>query len=166
MNVIPKRASTLFLKTVLVIIGVAVLALAVFGFPNMWAGIPREWPAIEFTQAVYPGLIAIFLTVFPFWFALLQAFKLLQYIDANDAFSHRSIRALAYIKYSAVCMSGLYMVAMPLAYVVAELDDAPGLIVVSFAFACAPLVVATFAAVLQKLIQNALDLKTENDLTV
>ena len=166
MNVIPKRASTLLLKTVLVLIGLAVLALAVFGFPDMWASIPKEWPAVLFTAAVYPGLIGIFLTVFPFWFALFQAFKLLQYIDTNNAFSDHSIRALKRIKYAAVCMSALYMIAMPLAYVVAELDDAPGLILMSFAFACAPLVVATFAAVLQKLVQNALDLKTENDLTV
>jgi hypothetical protein len=161
-----KRASTLFLKTVLVVIALAVLALAIFGFPNIWEGVPKEWPAIMFTQAVYPGLIGIFLTVIPFWFALFQAFKILQYIDQNNAFSNRSIQALKYIKYCAVCMTALYMTAMPLAYVVAELDDAPGLILISFAFACAPLVVATFAAVLQMLIQNALDLKTENDLTV
>ena len=48
----------------------------------------------------------------------------------------------------------------------AELDDAPGLGVIALAFVCMPLVIATFAAVLEKLLQNAIDIKSENDLTV
>lgn len=161
-----KRASTLLLKTVLAVIVVAVVALAIFGFPNIWMGVQAEWPAITTTNVVYPGLIGIFLTIIPFLFALFQAFKLLQYIDKNTAFSAQSIQALANIKHCAIAMTALYMTAMPLMFIIAEIDDAPGLILISFAFFCAPLVVATFAAVLQKLVQNALDLKIENDLTV
>jgi len=63
-------------------------------------------------------------------------------------------------------MTLLYATALPLAFFVAEIQDAPGLIVMSDAFASAPLVVATFAAVLQKLVQNALDMKMEHDLTI
>lgn len=160
-----KRASTLFLKAVLVVIGIAVLALTIFAFANIWVGAAAEWP--DFTYVIYPGLLGIFLTVIPFLFALFQAFKLLQYIDKNNAFSDLSIKALRYIKYSAVTMTVLYMVAiMPIAFIVAHLDDAPGAVPIAAAFACTPLVVATFAAVLQKLIQSGLDLKSENDLTV
>lgn len=159
-----KRASTLFLKAVLVVIGGIVLVGSVWSFPYAWVGATTDLP--DFTHILYPGLIGIYAAMFPFLFALVQAFMLLQYIDKNRAFSDMSVKALKIIKYCAVAMSALYMIAMPLAYIIAELDDAPGLIIISFAFACAPLVVATFAAVLQKLIQNALDMKREHDLTV
>jgi hypothetical protein len=45
---------------------------------------------------------------------------------------------------------------------VADKDDAPGLVFVPFA----SLVIAVFAAVLRRLLQEAINIKTENDLTV
>ena len=63
-------------------------------------------------------------------------------------------------------MSMLYWVGMPLIITIADYDDAPGGVLIGAAFASAPLIVATFAAVLQKLVQTALDIKLENDLTV
>jgi ABC-type tungstate transport system substrate-binding protein len=51
-------------------------------------------------------------------------------------------------------------------YPIADADDAPGLIIIGAAIACAPVVIAVFAAVLERLLQSAIDLKSENDLTV
>ncbi len=164
MKVPLKRASTFFLRAAIAIMALVALALCIFLFPNVLVGAPEEWPAA--LPVLYIGFIGIYLTIIPFLFALYQALKLLRYIDTNNAFSESSINALRSIKFSAITMTLLYLTAMPLAYVFAELDDAPGVIVISFAFACAPLVVATFAAVLQKLVQNALDMKMENDLTI
>jgi hypothetical protein len=164
MNISAKRASTLFLKAALIVIALIATAIWFFSFPNVWNGLAVEWPMLN--RSLFPGLFGIYSSIVPFLFALIQAFILLRYIDKNDAFSFGSIRALRNIKFAAVVMCVLLMCAMPLAFIVAELDDAPGLIIISFAFACAPLVVATFAAVLQKLVQNAIDIKSENDLTV
>lgn len=161
-----KRVSTLFLKAVLIVIAIGMLVFAAFAFPSIWKGLPAEWPALIATNFLSIGLIGIFATAMPFLFALFQAFKLLQYIDRNDAFSTLSVRALRNIAYSAISMTVLYATALPLIFLIAELDDAPGLILIYSAFAGAPLVVATFAAVLQKLVQNAIDIKSENDLTV
>ena len=158
-----KRAPTFFLKAVIILIAAVVLALCAFLFPMIY----RElWQAPEFSAVIYPALTGLFATPLPFFFALIQAFKLLQYIDHQHAFSERSIEALSLIKYSAIAMSILYAACMPLVAVFAELDDAPGAIIIGAAFVCAPLVVATFAAVLEKLVQSALALKLENDLTV
>lgn len=159
-----KRASTLFLKAVVILIGVIALAICVFTFPHAWKGGMQGVP--EFAYAVYPGLFGIYATIIPFLFALLQSFKLLHYIDGNNAFSELSIKALRNIKFSGIAMSMLYALALPMAFIIAELDDAPGLVLMSSAIAGAPLVVATFAAVLQKLVRNALDMKMEHDLTV
>jgi len=161
----PKRASTFFLKTVLIFIGCIALALCVFSLPNVWIGAAREWPMIS-ARLLYPGLIGIYATIIPFLLALYQAFRLLRLIDRHNAFSKSSIDALRNISFCAVAMTLLYFLAMPLVVSVADSDDAPGLVLISFAFACAPLVIATFAAVLQKLVRNALDMKTENDFTI
>ncbi len=161
---IKKRVSTLFLKTVLIIIGTAVVLLCVFSFPNIWLRAPEALKV--FGYVLYPGLFGVYATSIPFLFALYQAFKLLHYIDKNKAFSQESVTALRTIKYCAIAMSILYATAMPLVVLIAELDDAPGAAAMGMAVVCAPLVVATFAAVLQKLVQHAIDLQLENDLTV
>lgn len=63
-------------------------------------------------------------------------------------------------------MSICYAVGIPYLFHVAQLDDAPGLGLIALAFASSPLVVATFAAVLEKLLQSAINIKSENDLTI
>ncbi len=164
MNAPFKRASTYFLKAVIILIGIVALAICAFAFPAMWHAVNGGLP--EFAPVIYPAFIGLYATAIPFFFALYQAFKLLHYIDTNSAFSELSVRALRNITYSAIAMSVLYAAAVPLAFVVAELDDAPGLGAIALAIVFAPLIVATFAAVLKKLVQSAIDLKTENDLTV
>jgi hypothetical protein len=49
---------------------------------------------------------------------------------------------------------------------VAQKDDAPGLFALALVFIGASFSVAVFAAVLQQLLQNAIAIKKENDLTV
>jgi cellulose synthase/poly-beta-1,6-N-acetylglucosamine synthase-like glycosyltransferase len=163
-DALTKRASTFFLKGVLVLITIAVLALCVFLLPQIWIVVLRELP--EFTRLTYPALIGFSASALPFFFAIFQAFMLLQYIDKNSAFSEVSVQALRNIKFSAIAMSVCYAMCIPILFTYAQIDDAPGLGAITLAIVCAPLVVATFAAVLQKLVQNAVDMKAENDLTI
>lgn len=159
-----KRGTTFFLRGVIVIIGLGVLALCIFGLPV----IVRE--VFEFLSELaylkYPTLVGLYISAATFFFALWQAMKLLNYIDKNIAFSELSIKALKKIKYCAVIMSGLYLLNMPVIFLVADKDDAPGLVIIGMAFACAPIVVAVFGALLQKLLENGMEIKSENDLTV
>lgn len=55
---------------------------------------------------------------------------------------------------------------MPFVYIVAEKDDAPGLIIIGMVPLFASMVIAVFTAVLQKLLKTAIEIKAENDLTV
>ncbi|WP_407066435.1 DUF2975 domain-containing protein [Geobacillus sp. TFV-3] len=48
----------------------------------------------------------------------------------------------------------------------AEKDDAPGVIFVGLLVPFASFVIAVFAAVLQKLLQQAIEIKQENELTI
>ena len=159
-----KRASTLFLKTVLFVMGAIVVAFCIFAIPSISNGVGVEWPKLAYLK--YPILILGYMTAVPFFIALYQAFKLLSYIDKNNAFSELSVKALKYIKYSGIAMCILYAASMPILFQIADADDAPGLILLGALITAAPMVIAVFAAVLQKLLKNAIDIKSESDLTV
>ncbi|MEH6994350.1 DUF2975 domain-containing protein, partial [Neobacillus drentensis] len=120
----------------------------------------------DYAHILYPLVIGMYVSVIPFFAALVQAFKLLSYIDKNQAFSELSVNALKNIKICALTISGLYLVILPFVYLVAELDDAPGLIIIGIVPVFASMVIAVFAAVLQRLLKEAIDIKSENDLTV
>lgn len=157
-----KRGSTLFLKTAVILMGIPVLALCIFGLP--WLANNPVNP--DYAHILYPIVIGMYVSVIPFFVALYQAFKLLSYIDKNQAFSELSVKALKNIKFCAMIISGLYVVILPFVYLVAELDDAPGLIIIGMVPIFASMVIAVFAAVLQRLLQEAIDIKSENDLIV
>ncbi|MBJ8005399.1 MULTISPECIES: DUF2975 domain-containing protein [Bacillus] len=159
-----KQRSTLFLKTAIILIGIPVLALCIFLVPNIGNYAAELYPDIAYIK--YLILINLYATVVPFYFALYQAFKLVSFIDKGNAFSKLSVRALKKIKNCAVTISILYVVGMPLFYLVAERDDAPGIIILGMLMIFASMVIAVFAAVLQRLLKDAIDIKSENDLTV
>ena len=153
-----KRGSTLFLKLVIVILGLIVLAICAFALPALIGS--------DKTGYYRPILIGLYVPALPFFFALYQALKLLGYIDKNLAFSEMSVKAFAVIKYCALLIAVIFTAGMPYIYIAADRDDAPGVIVIGLVIIFASLVIATFAAVLQKLVQNAVVMKSENDLTV
>ncbi|NJI51471.1 DUF2975 domain-containing protein [Bacillus subtilis] len=158
------RMSTIFLKIALVLIGIPILALCIFLVPKIANYSADIFPNIAYIK--YLVFIYLYVTAIPFYLALYQAFKLLSYIDKNKAFSGLSVRALKNIKYCAVTISIFYAAGMPVFYLMAEIDDAPGIIVIGLVIIFASMVIAVFAAVLQKLLKEAIDIKSENDLTV
>jgi hypothetical protein len=160
MEVLLLKKETLFLKVVIFLIGIPILALCLFGLPF----VVKE--AADAYWMIKPILIVMYVTAIPFFAALYQAWKLLSYIDKNIAFSEISVKALKIIKYCASSISVLYAAIMPFVYLLAEMDDAPGAIVIGLVIIFASIVIAVFAAVLEKLLKTAIDIKSENDLTI
>ena len=159
-----KRGTTLILKIAVILIGIPVLALCIFLVPQIGDFAAELYPDQAYIK--YLVLIDLYATAIPFYFALYQTFKLLDYIDKNNAFSGLSVRVLKNIKYCAIAISILYVIGMPLFFLMADMDDAPGIILIGLVMIFASLVIAVFAAVLQRLLQEAIDIKSENDLTV
>lgn len=151
------KRETLFLKLVVLFLGLIPILFAVLTLRDLIYG---DLDGYSFIVA------GMYLSAVPFWFALYQALKLLGYIDKNEAFSGLSVATLKYIKYCALTISGMYTAGLPLLFDVADKDDAPGVLAIGLVIIGASFVVAMFAAVLQKLLQNAIDIKSENDLTV
>lgn len=162
-----KRGSTLFLKIAVILMGIPVLALCLFLLPQI-ANEANEAAekGSDLAFVVYGILMVMYVSAIPFYIALFQSFNLISYIDKNQAFSELSVSALKKIKNCAITISGLYLVALPFVYIMAEVDDAPGLIIIGVVPIFASMVIAVFAAVLQRLLKEAIDIKEENDLIV
>lgn len=155
MELLMKRGSTLFLKMAVMLMGIPVLAICIFLVPEIANFAAELYPEMAFIR--YLVFIDLYAAAIPFYFGLYQAFKLLNYIDQGKAFSELSVTALKNIKYCATAISTIYVVGLPLFYLVAERDDAPGIILIGMAMIFASMVVAAFAIVLQKLLKEAME---------
>jgi hypothetical protein len=158
------KRETLFLKVVIFLMVIPVLAVCIFVLPELSTFVAEIMPRFAYLQ--YPFLIVMYATAISYFVALYQALRLLSYIDKNIAFSELSVKALKNIKYCAITISCLYVLCMPIIFTMAEVDDAPGLAAIGLVITFGSFVIAVFAAVLQKLLKNAIDIKSENDLTV
>jgi len=158
-----KQVTTRFLKLAVIFIGILVLALCTFLVPELAIAVSDFLKINSLKYIIYTISYG---AAIPFYFALYQAFKLLSYIDKNKAFSELSVMALKKIKYCSISICSLHVLCLPLFYFVADKDDAPGLVFVGTVIPFASMVITFFAAVLQRLLQEAINIKSENDLTV
>jgi len=154
----------MFLRLVLVIIALLVGALCV----SLWTTHTRDGRIAldsEVRLLRYPFIAYFYGGAIPFYLALVQAFKLLNIIDANKVFSNLAVKALRNIKYCAVAIIGY--IGLGAAYIALLRDgDRAGVMALCIYTMFVTLVIATFAGLLQRILQNAIAIKKENDLTV
>ncbi len=157
-----KRTSTLFLKVVILLIALLVF-VGLIWFPQ------TEGRAVNLDLiSIYkdPFIIYIYIGSTPFFIGLYQAFKLLKLIEAKRAFSQGAVNALKKIKLASFSLIGFITLALLFIRFFAEGDDPAGPTVLGIIACFSIVVIATAAAVFQRLLQNAVDMKSENDLTV
>lgn len=159
-----QKGSTLFLRLALIGLGALVAFLSGMLMWSIYVNWNPEFPNMTYLR--WPVLMALLAATSAFFVASTQAWKLLNNVDKAKPFSKSSITALRNIKYSAFVVGLSLLAEMPLVYWAAQEDDAPGLMLFGLVFAGVPIVVGVFAGVLQQLIQKAVDLKSEVDLTV
>ncbi|MEH7224490.1 DUF2975 domain-containing protein [Bacillus sp. JJ1566] len=162
-----KLSSTRFLRFAVFVMGIPVLALCLFLLPRIAIVAFGEAADGATLGYIVLGILTLmYVSAIPYYTALFQAFKLLNYIDRNIAFSDISVHSLKIIRNCAITISCLYLAALPFIFIIAQWDDAPGLVLIGMVVVGASMVIAVFAAVLKKLLQEAIRIKTENDLTV
>ncbi len=158
-----KRSTTIFLQIVVVLIGMGALALLIWE-PQV-EGVNAQATNIEiyfkdpFLALVYAGSI-------PFFIALYQAFKVLGYARQNKVFSEAAVKALRTIKYCALAIIGFVVVEEIVIMLNHGNDDPAGGVFMGVLITFGSIVVATGAAMFEGILQNAVDIKSENDLTV
>lgn len=158
-----KRVSTIFLQIVTVLIGIVGLVILIW-FP-LTEG--RATNLDLFSTYADPFILYGYGASIAFFVALYNAFRLLGYIGQNKVFSTNSVKALRNIKYCAVLLS-VFIVAAGLFIRVnhSKEDDPAGFLAICVVTAFVAIVVATVMAIFEKLLQNAVDMKSENDLTI
>jgi len=157
-----KRSSTIFLQIVIVLIGIGALALLLWE-PHIEG---RDAHATNFE--IYfkdPFLALVYIGSIPFFVALYQAFKVLGYAGQNKIFSQAAVKALRTIKYCALAIIG-FVVVEEIFIMLGDSDDRAGGVFMGILITFASTVVATAAAMFERILQNAVDIKSENDLTV
>jgi hypothetical protein len=157
-----KKASTLFLKFVICLIAIGVLIWLIW-FPQL-EGRATNLDLISIYKD--PLIIYMYIGSIPFFVALYQAFILLSYVDSNQVFSLSSVNAVKNIKYCAIEFSGFIVLGILYIRLFIRGEDSAGVTSLGIFIIFASVVIATAFAVFQKLLQNAVDMKSENDLTV
>ena len=157
-----KKGSTLFLKFVILLIAIITL-VGLLRFPQT-EGRADHLDLISIYAD--PLIIYVYVASLPFFVGLYQAIKLLNFIEANKAFSPGAVNTLKNMKFASLSLIGLIVLALLYIRFFAHGDDPAGPtglgIVVSFVFG----VIAIAAGLFQKLLQSGIDIKSENDLTV
>jgi hypothetical protein len=158
-----KRISTIFLQVVIVLIGIVTLVILI-RFP-LTEG--RAANLDLFSIYFDPFILYGYAASIAFFIALYNAFKLLGYIGKNKVFSPNSVKTLRNIKYCAIALS-ILIVAAGLYIKIAhnKEDDPAGFLAICIVTTLVSIVVATAAAIFEKILQNAIDMKSENDLTI
>jgi len=158
-----KRISIIFLQAVIVLIGIVALVILI-RFPLMEG---RATNLDLFSIYFDPFILYGYAASIAFFVALYKAFKLLGYIGKNKVFSSNSVRALKSIKHCAIILSILIVTAgLYIRLTHNKEDDPAGFIAICFVTTLVSIVVATAAAIFEKILQNAIDMKSENDLTI
>jgi hypothetical protein len=157
-----KSGATLFLQGVLVLIGIGALAFLLlephFEGRNAHATLFAIYFKDPFLAYAYVASIAFFV-------GLYHAFKVLGYAGRNNAFSPAAVKSVRTIKYCAIALI-CFVVGGEIFIMLHESDDRAGGVFMGGLIFFASIVVATAMAVLERILQNAVDMKSENDLTV
>jgi DUF2975 family protein len=157
-----KWGATLFLRAVLVLIGIGALTFLLWE-PHLEG---RNAHATVFE--IYfndPFLAFAYVASIPFFMGLFHAFRVLSYAGRNLEFSPPAVRSVRTIKYCAIALVGFVLVAEVI-IMLGESDDRAGGVMMGVFILFASTVVATGTAILERTLQNAVEMKSERDLTV
>jgi hypothetical protein len=159
MNV--KRGSTTFLKVIVFLVGIVLLAVCVYFLPQAARRDAIERPG---DYSLYPLLVCAYGICITVSVALHQIFKLLIYIEKNNAFSELSLQSLKIIKKCTITV--IFFIFLAIVYLRVRVqftgDDAAGPISLGLMGILATSIIAAIVDVLQKPIKNVFDSQPKN----
>jgi heme/copper-type cytochrome/quinol oxidase subunit 1 len=153
---------TAFLQVVVALIGIGVLA-ALLWEPHLEG---RNAHATLFE--IYfrdPFLACVYVASIPFFVALYQVHRLLGFARQDRAISQEAVRATRTMKHCAFITAAAIVAAAAYLMIAARggTDDPAGAVMLGAAGALVLLTVGSAAAVAERVLRSAMDLKAEND---
>ncbi|TCP67295.1 DUF2975 domain-containing protein [Baia soyae] len=157
-----KRGSTTFLKVIIFLIGIGMLALCIW-LPEAAVRDARVHP--DTAYFLIPFLVCAYGFCISLSVALYQAYKLLTYIEKSHAFSESSLNSLKIIKKCAFTVIFLILLGLVNLKVLSIVtgDDPAGPISLGLMGIFVISIITAIMDVLQKPLKNFLELNTEND---
>jgi Protein of unknown function (DUF2975) len=156
------HTSTFFLKSAIILIGLTVAGLSIFGLPELAAFSAVKNPG--FAHLKLPVLLGLYATEIPFFLVLYQAFRLIDSIKTGTAFTVKAADTLIMIKICAWIISGIYFIGALFLLLQGALH--PGIAVAGLLIVFASMTISVFAEVLHEMLWQALEMKLDNELTV
>lgn len=162
-----KKSLTIVTKGIVYLMGTAVIMVCAILLPEL----AREEAVGKVNPpTAFPFLIGAWVLSIPIFIALYQTLKLVSLIDENKTFSIQSVKALQTIKYCSMAFGILIVAGVTVVIILARsinpTEDVTPIFTLGFIFTFASSLVATFFAVLERLLMDAIIIKSENDLTV
>ena len=157
-----KSGATLFLRAVVVLIGIGAVALL------LWEPHIEGRNAHATVFAIYfndPFLAYAYVASIPFFVGLFHAFKVLGFAGRNNEFSLCAVKSVRTIKNCAIALFG-FVVGAEIFIMSNDSDDRAGGVFIGILIAFASIVVATAMTILERALQRAVAMKSENDLTI
>jgi hypothetical protein len=140
------RLPILILRGITALSVVAGILACIFALPPFGTAIAMNFPDYAFWQ--YPILVGLYAAALCFFLALVEFWSLLDGINKDNSLSAKKLKI---IRLCSIAFSVLYYLsAMPVIYLFAEADDAPGAILIGAFVGLFPIGVAAFTAVLER----------------
>ena len=152
-----KRSFIIFLRGLIVLIGIGVLAFMLWE-PQIEG---RNANATQFD--IYfkdPFLAYAYTASIAFFVALHKSFKVLGYFGKNKTFSTEVVKALRTIKYCAMTIIGFVLPAVAYLFIVRPGDDIAGGVFMGTLITFGSILVATVSAMFEQRIQNAMNVRS------
>ncbi|NDV68861.1 DUF2975 domain-containing protein [Dysgonomonas sp. 25] len=159
-----KRISIVFLQVVIVFIGIGTLSFMLWEPHLEGRNVGATLFEIYFND---PFLAYVYISSISFFVVLYQVFRLLGYVRKDRIFSPESVKALRIIKYCAIAL--ILFIAGAEAYffiIQRATEDIAGGVAIGLFMIFISAIIGTAATVAEKILQNAVDMKSENDLTI
>lgn len=147
------------LRAALVIIGLLALLLM--------TGI-----SIQFFQATDKNLIVdlFFLVIVATFFlgfrVLFFLNHILSCIKGPDAFSNKTLKLVVQVKNTILAISVIMLGILPFFYRAADIEDAPGVMVIGLIIVMIPFIAYIFSQIVEELFKKATSIQVESDLTI
>ena len=141
-----KHISAKILKIAILMSGLPIFAMSLIGLYLL----SKYPPTLEYATILYTIVMGLYASTVPFYIGLYSAYRLVNDADQGGEINHKSSKRLKTIQYCIGAFFLIYVALLPVLFLLADKDDAPGIILVGFVPIFVAFVFGVFAAVFNR----------------
>ena len=149
-----KNISILFLKVALVLLILPTLALGSYGLYYLLNNPANP----DYASSLYPIITGMYVSLIPLYHGVYRVWRILSHVKKETIQSTAAERDIKAVRLSAVLFGVVFLLVSPFVFMVAQLDDAPGLVI----FGMIPVFLASIILAIFTLFQEMLKVKAKS----